>query len=40
MDVREFNVGRHPAERPVEVIRWNDDRDNAHLGRALARVVR
>jgi len=39
-EVQEFNAERTPSQRPVEVISWNDDRDNAHLGRALARVVR
>jgi hypothetical protein len=40
-EVQEFNSRRSPAERPpVEVISWNDERDDGLLGRALARVAR
>jgi hypothetical protein len=38
--VQALNVERRDGKRPVEVISWNDERDDALLGRALVRVAR
>ncbi|GAA1797128.1 hypothetical protein GCM10009835_14110 [Planosporangium flavigriseum] len=39
-EVQEFNAEPRHARRPVEVISWNDERDDGILGRALVRVAR
>ena len=39
-DVQEFNAKPEVTVRPVEVISWNDERDDGILARALMRVAR
>jgi hypothetical protein len=39
-EVQEFNAQPRDATRPVEVISWNDERDDGILARALVRVAR
>ncbi|MFI6134157.1 hypothetical protein [Micromonospora sp. NPDC051141] len=39
-EVQEFNAQDHPGMVPIEVITWNDERDNGLLARSLQRVAR
>ncbi|MBM0231420.1 hypothetical protein JNW91_05800 [Micromonospora sp. STR1_7] len=39
-EIEQHNASRPPGTRPVEVVTWNDDRDNRLLARTLARTAR
>jgi hypothetical protein len=39
-EVREYNESRPPEDLPVEIVTWNDERDDGLLTRAIARNLR